>query len=372
MKREDTTMNEPFAGRPAVAAVLLAIVLVSGCGGAGEASENPPAAQGGDDFVKVVNVETRVVEPGPFTTYVRMTGAVEAWEDVIVSAEESGTIQSFSREKGSKVGVGAAIARIDDRVLRAQVEEAAAIARLAAERFERQRRLWEDEEIGSEIAFLQAQYDAEAATARHSLLEARLDRTTIRSPIRGVFDQRYVDRGEMVAPGMPVARVIDVGRLKIVGGVPERFAPYVGRDAEARITFDIFPGRVFEGQIGYVGGTVDEANRTFAIEIVMDNPDGLVKPQMVANVEVATDEMEGVIVVPQEVVLRTENGYQVFVVVESEGTMQAAARSVQLGPAFQNRVVIADGLEAGDHLVVVGHQLVDPGDRVEIVGGGQK
>lgn len=369
MKREDRTMNRSVAGRGVLATATFVWLVLSGCGDAGETSEGA-APQPVDEFVKVVNVETQVIEPGSFTTYVRLTGAVEAWEDVIVSAEESGTIQSFSLEKGSRIGAGQAIARIDDRVLRAQVDESAALARLAAERFERQRQLWEDEEIGSEIAFLQAKYNAEAAAARHGLLEARLDRTVVRSPISGVFDERYVDRGEMVGPGTPVARVIDVGRLKIVGGVPERFAPFVGPDSEARITFDIFPGRVFEGRIGYVGGSVNAANRTFPIEIVMQNPDGLVKPQMVANVEVATDELDHVIVVPQEVVMRTEQGYQVFVVVYNRRA-EAEARTVRLGPAFENRVVITEGLEAGDHLVVVGHQMVDPGDRVQIVNRGE-
>ena len=370
MKPRETSMKRSIAG---LAVLVGAVSMVAAsCGGSGEASESPQAAEPADEFVKVVNVEARAVEPGAFTTYVRMTGEVEAWEDVVVSAEESGAILSFVREKGSRVAAGEPIARIDDRVLRAQADEAAALAHLAAERFERQRQLWEDEEIGSEIAFLQAKYDAEAAAARSELLQARLDRTTIRSPIAGLFDHRYVDRGEMVSPGMPVARVIEVGRLKIVGGVPERFAPYVERNASARITFDIFPGQVFEGRIGYVGGTVDEANRTFPIEIVMSNPDGLVKPQMVANVEVATDELSDVIVVPQEVVLRTEDGYQVFVVVEREGQTEASARSVRLGPSFENRVVVTEGLDAGDRLVVVGHQLVDPGDRVDVVGDGSR
>ncbi|NIR43509.1 MAG: efflux RND transporter periplasmic adaptor subunit, partial [Gemmatimonadetes bacterium] len=86
-----------------------------------------------------------------------------------------------------------------DDVLAAQVREAEAAARLAAERYERQRRLWEEEQIGSEIAYLEAKYQAELRAARLETLEARLERTVIAAPVRGIFDERLVEVGEMVA-----------------------------------------------------------------------------------------------------------------------------------------------------------------------------
>ncbi len=330
------------------------------------------AANPVNEFSKIVNVETRTVEPADFTTFVSITGAVEAFNDVVVSAEESGAIARFYLPKGRTVRAGQPIAKIDDRVLAAQVNEARALADLAAERFERQRRLWEDEEIGAEIAFLEAkydaEYDAEAARARLENLEARLGRTVLRAPISGIFDQRFVDAGEMVVPGTPVARVIEVDRLKVVGGVPERFGPFVQSGGEARVTLDVLAGRSFEGRIGYVGAAVDVSSRTFPIEIVLANPDRTIKPQMVANVEVATQRLEDVIVVPQDAVLRTEFGYQVFIAAEGENGLVAESRAVRLGPSFEDEVVIEEGLEAGDELIVVGHQLVDPGNRLRVVG----
>ena len=355
----------------AAAALLLAL---SGCG-ASEGSETETGADStaaaatvpGSEFVKVVNVETQTVATTDFTTYVRLAGMVEANSDVVVSAEESGVLRRYFVEKGSRVRAGQALAKIDDEILASQVEETRAMASLAAERYERQGQLWEDEQIGSEIAYLQAKFDAHAAAARLANLEARLARTTVRAPISGVFDHRFVDAGEMVTFGLPVVRVIDTDRLKIVGGVPERFSAYVSAGGAARITFDVFVGEVFEGAIGYVGAAVDEANRTFPIEIVMTNPGGVIKPQMVANVEVATETLEGVIVVPQEALLRTENGYEVFVAAEEGDGLVAQPRVVRTGASFENRIVIVEGLSVGDQLVVVGHQLVDPGDRVRVV-----
>jgi RND family efflux transporter MFP subunit len=364
-----------------MAAALSAGLAAAACNpSAGEGSEagnsdpdarSNPAPNRSNEFVQVVNVETRTVETTDFTTFVSITGAVEAFNDVVVSAEESGAIERFYVPKGSGVRAGQPIAKIDDRVLAAQVKEARALADLAAERFERQRQLWEDEEIGSEIAFLEAKYDSEAATARLQNLDARLARTVLRAPISGIFDQRFVDAGEMVVPGTPVARVIEVDRLKVVGGVPERFGPFVKSGGQARVTLDVLASRAFEGRIGYVGAAVEVSSRTFPIEIVLANPERVVKPQMVANVEVATQRLENVIVVPQDVVLRTEFGYEVFVAVERDGGLVAESRTVRLGPSFEDEVVIEQGLEPGDELIVVGHQMVDPGNRLRIVGSAE-
>ena len=358
-------------GWGAVVALFLTAA-AAGCGST-EATENEASAGEEAAYTKVVNVEVRPVAASPFTSYVRLTGAVEALEDVVVSSQESGVIVRVIVDRGSRVRARQPIAAIDDEILAAQVDEARASASLARERYERQRQLWEDEGIGSEIAFLQTKYDAQSADARLAFLEARLARHTIRSPIAGVLDERYVDLGEIVAPGTPVARVLTIDRLKVVGGVPERFGPYVSEGGRAVLQFDVLPGHEIEGEIAYVGAAVDPRNRTFPIEIRLDNPEGRLKPQMVANVRVATERLTDVIVVPQDVVLRTEDGYQVFVAVDGPNGAVAEARVVELGPSFENEVVVAAGLEPGDRVIVRGHQMVDAGDRVREVseGGGR-
>lgn len=357
MKKE-----EACGGAAWLALVLLASTIVSGCSPASEASE----ADAEDAFANVVNVEAVDVTLNDFTAYIRLTGEIEALNDVTISAEESGAIERFFLEKGESVGQGTPIAKIDDRTLRAQVEEAEAAAQLAAERFKRQRQLWEDEQIGSEIAYLEAKYQAELQSARHELLQTRLDRTVIRSPISGIFDARYVDTGEMVAPGTQVARVVEVDRVKVSGGVPERFADVVHPGDSARISFELIGGESV-GLISYVGSTVDQRNRTFPIEVVIENPGRVIKPKMVASMLVASHRLRDVVVVPQSSIQRTEDGYEVFVVVERDGRLYAEPRTVRLGPSYENSTVVSEGLSVGDRLIVRGHQLVEAGDRVRVV-----
>jgi len=339
---------------------------VAACGG----TDASAAADTDGEFVKIVNVEIERVVPAPFSSTVRITGEAQPETDVTVSAEEAGRLEAFITEKGSRLRRGQAIARIDDDVLAAQVAEARAMAEIAEDRHERQRRLWEEEGIGSEIAFLQARADAASSAARFDQLQARLTRTIVRSPVAGTFDDDLVDAGEVVQAGTPVARIVDASRLRVTGGVPERFATRVSKGDEATITFDIFPDRTFEGRIDFVGTAVDRQSRTFPIEIVMDNPGGEVKPYMIANVRVETSRIDHAIVVSREALLRTELGFQALVIETQNGYDVAVARDLTLGSSDENDVVVLEGLAAGERIVVRGQQLTDPGDRVRIVGGG--
>jgi outer membrane protein len=296
---------------------------------------------------------------------------VRANQDVTIAAEESGPIRQLLVPKGSLVRAGQPIARIDDRLLRAQAEQAASEAALAAETYERQRRLWEEDRVGTEMAYLRARYGAQTAEAGARALRERLERTVVRAPIAGLLDDRLVEVGTMVMPGTPVARIVDVSRVKVTGGVPERFAGEIARGAVALISIDGSAAREFEGRIDFVGASVEEQGRTFPVEIVVPNPGGGLKPGMIANVRVTRGQIESALLIPQEAVLRTEDGYIVYLAVEQGDEVRAEARPVVLGPTQANQVLVTNGLAAGDRIVVVGQNKIAGGDRLQIVERGR-
>ena len=101
---------------------------------------------------------------------------------------------------------------------------------------------------------------------------------------------------------------------------------------------------------------------------MLPNNDYAIKPEMVANMSVTRQEVAEAIVVPQDALIRVEDGYVVFVAVEQGGHQVAETRPVELGPTRRNLVVIEEGVSAGDRLIVVGHKSVAGGDRINIVG----
>jgi len=358
--------NTPRPAPRAVLAVVLATMAAAGCAAAGEDRQSEQGAEANDGR-RVINVEVTPVERGGFIDSIRVAGSVEAYRDVTISADEGGAISRYLVPRGARVSVGGVIAELDSGVLEAQVAEARAAAALAGEQFERQRRLWEVERIGTEIAFLRAKYDAEMADARLATLASRLERTKVRSPIDGVFDQKFLEAGEYAGVGDPVARVVTTNPIKVTAGIPERYAAFVRRADTARITFDVLPGREFYGRIAFVGTSVNEANRTFPIEVVIRNPERLVKPQMIADLRVVRQRLDDVIVVPQTAVLRTEDGYQVVLADSADGRPVAKMHAVTVGPSYANQVVIESGLEPGARLITLGQQLVDDGSLIRVV-----
>lgn len=340
---------------------VVAAVAVAACGQAG--AEGTQA----DPFVRVINVEVAEITTESFVDQIRLTGTVWANQDVEVAAEESGVIREILKEKGARVQAGEPLLRIDGAILSAQVAQARAQAELASQAWERRKRLWEEDRVGSEIAYLEAKFGAEQTAANLRGLEERLSRTLIRAPFAGTLEARLVEVGSMVGPGQVVARVVDLDPVRIVAGVPERYAADVRTGARAVVTFDVFPGDAHEAPITFVGATVDPRNRTFPIEIVIPNPRRLIKPEMVSNVALARVELDAAVVVPQDALVRVENGYVVFVVVERDGATVAEVRPVVLGPSQRNMAVVEHGVEPGDRLIVLGHKSVADGDRVKVV-----
>ena len=352
--------------RRAFRAVAGAIVL-AGCGSA-QADPTEEAQAAGSAFVRMINVEVKTLETEPFVEEIRLTAVAMANQDVLVAAEENGVVRELFVDRGARVAAGDAIAKIDDRILTTQVAQARAASELARQTWERRKRLWEEDQVGSELAYLEARFAAEQAAAILAGLEERLARTVVRAPFEGVIEDRRVDVGATVAPGDEIARLVDLSPIKVFAGVPERYATDVKVGAPAQLTFEALDGQVFDGTIRYVGATVNPANRTFPIEVVLPNPGRRIKPEMVANMAVTRRSVADAIVVPQDALVRVENGYVAYVVAERGGAAVAEVRPVELGPARRNLVVVESGLSAGDRLVVVGQKSVADGDRVSVVG----
>lgn len=346
-------------------------VTVTGCGPrSGDGAPAGRAEEGGDDYVRVVNVEVRTLRLRPFTERIRVTGTVEANRDVRLAAEETGTIESIPGREGAPIRAGEAIARIDDALLRAELEQAEAQAEVARETWERNRQLYEEDRAISELRFVETRARSREADASRRALVERLARTVVRAPFDGVLETLDVEVGSMVSPGTSVARLVQLDPVKVTGGVPERYAPDVREGGEAVVRFDVLGDRTFRGKLTNVGSVIHPQSRTFRVELVLPNPERAVKPEMVADITLVRRRLEEALVVPQEALVREEEGFVAFVVEEDgEGRAVARARSLELGPAQGNVAVVEQGLAAGDRLVVVGQSQVADGDRVAVVDG---
>lgn len=340
--------------------ILLILGLLSAC------SQQEEAAQ--EDLVKTVNVETEILEPRVFNRYLRLVGTVESLNDVQISAEVSGRIEKFFVQKGKQVRKGEPILKIDDSKLLQEKARLEAQTEQAREQYERLQRVFEQDSIGSELDVINARANYRQSKSALESIKVDIENTTVSAPFDAILEDRLLETGEMASPGMPLLRLIGREKLTITAGVPSRFSDVVSTGDMAEVWFDFESSDTLSLPITFVGESIDPQARTFEIEIALPPKTGNYKIDMIANVKLRTLQRENAVVIGEEYVYQKEQGFVVYTVAQNEeGKAVAREHLVQLGPSYENSVVIESGLEPGQQLITVGSSFLQNDTRIEIV-----
>lgn len=333
-----------------------AMAAITGCG----KNNAEAAASAGKTEAPAVTVSVMPLQAGEFNEIIDVTGTVASYEDVMVPSDEGGRVLRWTVPLGARVRAGQVIAQLDSAITRATFDAAMAQFNIAQTNYEKQRRVYEEQGI-SELQVKTLQYQRDAARAQMEMSLARLERTRVKSPINGVLNRRMVEAGEMSAPGMPIAHVVNTDRLKIEAGIPERYANSFRVGDAVSFGVDAIPGQDFKGSIRFVGAAVNKDNRSIPVEVDISGHGGKLKPDMIAKMHVTLDAQAKSIVVSEDFVSKTENDKYVAYV-EENGV--ARERAVRIGASSKGRMLILDGLNEGDRLITLGHQNVADGQRV--------
>jgi len=334
-------------------------LIINSCGQSDAHTGDP----GGPEAVPAVTVQIEEVRLTPFTDVITVTGIIKGREDVMLSPEEGGVVREWLIEKGQPVKKGDIIGLLNDDVIRASYEAAAAQWNLAETNFEMQKNIYAEKAI-SELQFKSALYNRDAAKAQADLARARLERTRLRSPIDGVLNDTFVDAGEFAPPAMPVAHLVNLQNLKVAAEVSERYAGSLQVGNEAHVIPDAFPDDTITARVGYIGSAVNSSNRSLPVEMFITNHGWRLKPEMIAKVKILRSSKKNTMLISENVVQLVDKGRNV-VFVENGGT--ARERSLKLGARQGNRVEVLEGLEPGDRLIVTGIQSLVDGQPVSVV-----
>lgn len=307
-------------------------------------------------------VKTLELKSEKFVQYIPLLGVAKANMHANLSSTEGGRIEKFHNDKGSFVNKGDVIIEIDNEVLKASLDAAKAQYDRAEVNYQRQERIY-NENVSSEIQFLNSKYERDAAKANFELIKARYEQTFIKAPFSGIVDQKFAEAGENVMPGAPVVSLVKMDQVKIEVGVPENYIDIVKRGNNAKVIFRDLGNIEYTAKISFVGNTISTTNRTFPVEIVLANPGNKIKPELSAQVFIERQIIDNAINIPEEVVTKTDLGYVVFV--ENNGISEM--RLVEVVSRSGNRAAISSGLIDGDKLIVVGYQNLVDGEKVKVV-----
>lgn len=323
------------------------------------AKEHPDATT-----VKSKDVAVIELAPRKFDHYVQTQGAIEAEDNILVSAKTMGVVSQVYVKEGQGVSKGQVLAQIDNSVILRGIEGMKSQLELATQVYQRQKNLW-DQKIGTEVQYLQAKTNKESLERQLAGLHEQNEMTRIKSPISGTVDAVEAKNGESISPGMPAFRVINTSNLKITAHISESYVTTIKKGDKVNVRIEEL-GREINATVTFVGKNIDILSRTFPIEVKLSSLAEL-RPNMTAVVKVIFNTDPAAIVVPVNVV-QSINGEKIVYVAGEDEKKNTVARKrvVEVVGVYDNLAQIKSGLVAGEKLITVGYQGLNDGDFIKL------
>lgn len=379
----------PKSPRRLVLLPLALSIMLAACGGDDAAQQPPPP-------------EVTVVTLAPQTTTLtrQLPGRTTAYQVAEVRPQVSGIIERRLFTEGGMVEAGQPLYQLDDATYQASLASAQAqlaraeatveAARLRAARTSELARIdavsRQDEENAT-AAHRQAEADVKAARAAVQAARVNVGFARISAPISGRIGRSSVTQGALVTANQPqplatiqqldpiyvdltqsASELLDL-RQAVAAGTMER--------ADLPVTIVLEDGTEFahQGRLAFSEVSVDPSTGSYALRVVVDNPDHILMPGMYVNALLGTGVRPDAILVPQQGIARDPKGNTSAMVVNAEGMVEQ--RPVRVSRTVGDQWLVEDGLVAGDRVIVAGLQKIQPGipvratERSEAPAAGQ-
>lgn len=305
--------------------------------------------------VQEVNLESLSIK----STYV---GNLLPNQRVIMRSEIDGVIENIYFDEGDEIVNSKKLIDISTKELSLKLKIAFADSKLAETNLKR------DEKLAKDNLIPNAQLDqtrtfAERALLNRELAKISLNKSIINSPLSGTVKTRFVKVGEFVRKGDRLVEILNVDRILVKVNIPEQEILQFNIGQKVDIELYILEKKLFEGKVKKIGLEADASNRTFPVEIEVNNRERILRPGMLARVTFNKRVDQDQVVVPRHTILERDSGRIVYVVDKGK----AFQREVSTGISQREKVQILTGLGRGEQLVVEGHTKLTDGEEINIV-----
>lgn len=325
-------------------------LLLSGCGG-GE----------GEEWNMPVQAVVAPVTAEPIVETLQLVGTFQAADEADLVSELDAHITRILFDEGQAVSNSQPLFQLDATRPAARLDIARTEATLRTADWERGRSLRENGTISSQ-EYDRMEAASRAATATLALAEREMADTTLYSPLDGFVTEHSLSVGAYVNRGQVLASVVTLDPIEVSFSVPERYAAALRLGQTVAVSTPAVSIPV-TGTVTVVSPRVDPNTRTLLAKARVPNPDHSLKPGMFGNLAWVMSNRENALTIPEASVMRGNNSTRVIVV----GTNHVAAfRDIQTGIVMKDKIEVVNGLEAGEWVVVEGHQKMGPGSKVKV------
>ena len=335
----------------------LFILLLAGC------SEQDQQEQAVEQ--KPIAVSVQKVERGSLQRFLNYKGTSEPWKRANIMPEVSGRIRSILKKQGDRVEKGQLLAELDTTTLKLQRNQADAALSVARASFKDAsltagrlktlsdkkaiaRAQYEKAQLSLEVASTQLK----SAEANLALINHTLKNASMRAPFTGIVTSKNMEEGDVVNPmmgmGPGVLTVMDLQRIKVRLDVPPEDVEVIKTDLPCSVLVDSYPDIQFDGKVYTKNLAADPVSKTFKVEVIVDNPDTLIKAGIFVEVNIEVMRLDGVLTLPIQALIDDE-----YVILFDNG--RARRVPVTVGLMTNSHFEIKSGLKEGQEIVVEGN-----------------
>lgn len=308
-----------------------------------------------------VNVEAYTLQLKPIDAQQYFTGAFEPEKEVKLSAETQGKIQSIFVDDGSHVRKGQPLIKIDDALLKLQLQSVSVQIEGLETDVNRYTILTNADAIQG-VQLEKAQLALKAARVQRNTIQEQISKTNITAPFSGIVTMKFAEVGAFAAPGMPLLQITDISHLRFTVNVPENEVSFFKLNQNYPVKADAYSDLEFSGKAILVGSKGNQAN-SFPVQFLINNSSDLkIKSGMFGKVLVAQIHKKDGLVIPSSAIVGSDIEPMVYVVKNNKATLQR----ISILQRLTNEVVVKDGLNAGDIIVTGGFINLSNGSAVTI------
>ncbi len=297
-----------------------------------------------------------------FNHYINLQGKVDAQNIAYAMPRgQGGQVTAVLVKEGDYVKKGQLLLKLDDAILRKQIDQAKTQLAYADDIYQRRNNLWK-ENIGTQVDLTTAKNNVDQAQHQVDILNEQLSYSNVYAEINGVADQVTIHVGEVFPSTTGYIRIVNTGDLKVIAQVPENYLDRVKVGSNVKIIFPDLNDSLMS-KINVAGKVIDPNTRTFPIETKLP-PNALYKPNQLAFVRIMDYAASNSLTIPVNTLQTDEQGKYVLVAVMENGKMYARKKRVEVGEMYNNQLEIKSGLTEGDMLITDGFQNLYDGQLI--------
>ena len=307
-----------------------------------------------------------ITEIQDFTDKIEALGTLRANETVDLTSSVTEIITKISFEDNQRVKKGDVLVEMDTAEELAELAEQNSFMAEAQRQVNRLSPLVKQGAASASILDENLR-ELEAAKARVSAIQSRINKRIIRAPFDGVLGLRNISIGALAQPGSMITTIDDDSVMKLDFSVPEVFLSTLKPNVIIKAETEAYPSKIFEGRIAFVDSRIDPVTRSIEARAIIDNTDKLLKPGLLMQVELQKNPRKA-LSVPEEALMANGPDNFVFVVKENEGNITAEKRKVEIGTRHFGKAEITNGLEENEKIVTHGILRIRTGTSLKITG----